>query len=183
MGYNVQTAVDTRHHLIVAHEVTNTGSDRHQLAKMAKQAKVTMAASDLQVIADRGYLHCEEIHACEETGITPFVSKPMTSSAKADGRFDKEDFVFEPETDEYTCPVGSRLTKRFTSIERGALIHRYPSSDCPRCSIKDKALPAHIGVSPVESMSSALMPCKNASIKNQKLCEFDGRPLSIRSAR
>ncbi|WP_162085124.1 IS1182 family transposase [Sulfuriferula nivalis] len=142
VGYNVQTAVDTQHHLIVAHEVTNTGSDRGQLAKMAKQAKVAMVASDLQVIADRGYFNGEEIHACEETGITPFVSKPMTSSAKADGRFDKEDFIFEPETDEYRCPAGSRLTKRFTSIERGALIHRYSSSDCPRCSIKDKCTPS-----------------------------------------
>lgn len=99
VGYNVQTAVDTKYHLIVAHEVTNIGSDRSQLAKMAKQAKAVMEATDLQVIADRGYFKGEEIHACEEAGITPFVSKPMTSGAKAEGRFDKEDFVFEPESE------------------------------------------------------------------------------------
>lgn len=138
VGYNVQTAVDTRHHLIVAHEVTNIGSDRSQLAKMAKQAKAAMEASDLEVIADRGYFKGEEILACEEAGITPFVSKPMTSGAKAEGRFDKEDFVFEPESGEYTCPAGSRLIWRFSTIERGALIHKYWSSDCPRCLIKEK---------------------------------------------
>lgn len=142
VGYNVQTAVDTQHHLIVAHEVTNIGSDRRQLAKMARQAKAAIAASDLQVIADRGYYHGDEIHACEEAGITPFVSKPMTSLAKANGRFDKEDFVFEPETGEYQCPAGSRLIWRFSTVERGALIHKYWSSDCPRCSIKDKCTPS-----------------------------------------
>lgn len=138
VGYNVQTAVDTKYHLIVAHEVTNIGSDRSQLAKMAKQAKAAMEASDLEVIADRGYFKGEEILACEEAGITPFVSKPMTSGAKAEGRFDKEDFVFEPESGEYKCPGGSRLIWRFSTIERGALIHKYWSSDCPRCLIKEK---------------------------------------------
>ena len=138
VGYNVQTAVDTKYHLIVAHEVTNIGSDRSQLAKMAKQAKAAMEASDLEVIADRGYFKGEEILACEEAGITPFVSKPMTSGAKAEGRFDKEDFVFEPESGEYKCPGGSRLIWRFSTIERGALIHKYWSSDCPQCLIKEK---------------------------------------------
>lgn len=142
VGYNVQTAVDTQHHLIVAHEVTNIGSDRRMLAKMARQAKVAMAASDLQVIADRGYYHGEEIHACEEAGVTPFVSKPMTSLAKANGRFDKEDFVFEPETGEYHCPAGSRLIWRFSTVDRGALVHKYWSSDCPRCVLKEKCTPS-----------------------------------------
>lgn len=136
MGYNVQTAVDAQHHLIVAHEVTNIGSDRRQLAKMAKQAKIAMAASDTLVIADRGYYHGEE------AGITPFVSKPMTSLAKANDRFDKEDFVVEAETSEYKCPAGSRRIWRFSTVERGALIHKYWSSDCPRCTIKDKCTPS-----------------------------------------
>ncbi|OIQ92639.1 transposase DDE domain protein [mine drainage metagenome] len=138
VGYNVQTAVDTKHHLIVAHEVTNIGSDRSQLTKMAKQAQVAMEASDLQVIADRGYFNGDEILACEEAGITPFVSKPMTSGAKAEGRFDKADFVFDPESGEYKCPAGSRLVWRFARVEAGHLINRYWSSDCPRCSIKEK---------------------------------------------
>lgn len=142
VGYNIQTAVDTQHHLIVAHKVTNMGSDRRQLAKMARQAKAAMVTPDLQVIADRGYYHGEETHACEAAGITPFVSKPMTSLAKANGRFDKEDFVFEPESGEYTCPAGSRLIWRFSTDDRGALVHKYWSSDCPRCAMKEKCTPS-----------------------------------------
>jgi len=137
VGYNVQTAVDTEHHLIVAHEVTNIGSDRRQLANMAKQAKAAMATPELQVIADRGYFNGEEILACEAAGVTPFVSKPMTSNAKAEGRFDKEDFVYDAKTDEYQCPAGSRLIWRFMTEERGMRIHKYWSSDCPRCAIKE----------------------------------------------
>jgi len=142
VGYNVQTAVDTRHHLIVAHEVTNQGSDRRQLAKMAKQAKEMMQATRLEAIADRGYFHGEEIWACAEAGMVPWVSKPMTSAAKADGRFDKEDFVFDPAAGEYVCPAGSRLIWRFSTTERGALIHKYWSSDCPRCGLKEQCTPS-----------------------------------------
>jgi transposase len=142
VGYNVQTAVDTTHHLIVAHEVTNIGTDRRQLANMATQAKDAMEASGLQVIADRGYFNGDEILACEQAGITPFVSKPMTSGAKADGRFDKEDFVFDHAAGEYRCPAGSRVIWRFATIERGLLYNRYWSSDCPRCAIKDKCTPS-----------------------------------------
>lgn len=142
VGYNVQTAVDTTHHLIVAHEVSNVGSDRRQLAKMATQAKLATASTELMVIADRGYYNGEEIVACEQAGITPCVSKPMTSSAKADGRFDKEDFVFDSASGEYTCPAGSRLVWRFSSAERGGLIHKYWSSDCPKCPIRDKCTPS-----------------------------------------
>ncbi len=142
VGYYVQTAVDVKHHLVVAHEVTNSGSDRQQLSRMAKQAKAVMEADELNVIADRGYFNGDEILACEQAGITPYVSKPKTSEARAEGRFDKADFVYDPQTDEYRCPAGSRLTWRFASAEREHLIHRYWSSDCPRCPIKEKCTPS-----------------------------------------
>lgn len=142
VGYNVQTAVDTQHHLIVAHEVTNNGSDRRQLVKMAKQAKDAMVAPNLQAIADRGYFSSEEIQACEEAGITALVSKPMTSNAKAEGRFDKDDFVFDAVANEYVCPAGSRLIWRFASVEAGLNMNRYWSSDCPRCPLKEKCTPS-----------------------------------------
>lgn len=63
MGYNVQTAVDSQHHLIVAHEVTNAGSDRRQLYRMAKEARDASGVSDLHVVADRGYFTGNEILA------------------------------------------------------------------------------------------------------------------------
>jgi transposase len=142
VGYNVQTAVDVKHHLIVAHEVTNKGSDRQQLSRMARQAKETIETDELNVIADRGYFNGDEILACEQAGITPYVSKPMTSEAKAHGRFDKADFVYDPKGDEYRCPAGSRLIWRFATMEGGHLNHRYWSSDCPRCSIREKCTPS-----------------------------------------
>lgn len=142
VGYNVQSAVDVKHHLIVAHEVTNSGSDRRQLSRMAKLAKDAMEASDLNVIADRGYFSGDEILACEQDGITPYVSKPMTSEAKAEGRFDKADFIYDPQADEYRCPADSRLTWRFARVEGNHLINRYWSSDCPRCPIKEKCTPS-----------------------------------------
>jgi transposase len=142
VGYNVQTAVEPEHHLIVAHEVTNVGSDRRQLAKMAKQAQVVMPGQELQIIADRGYFNGEEVLACDQAGITAYVSKPMTSEAKAEGRFDKSDFVYQPDTDTYRCPAGSQLIRRFGRVEAGHLIHRYWSSDCPHCPIKAQCTPS-----------------------------------------
>ncbi len=101
VGYNVQVAVETEHHLIVAHEVTNVGSDRAQLSAMGKEAKAALDVERLQAVADRGYWDSEEILACEQAGITVTLPKPMTSGAKADGRFGKQDFVYLPEEDAY----------------------------------------------------------------------------------
>jgi hypothetical protein len=142
VGYNVQTAVEPEHHLIVAHEVTNTGIDRRLLSPMARQVKAVLETEELVAIADRGYYNGDEIVACEAAGITPVVSKPMTSSARFEGRFDKEDFVFDTVTGEYRCPAGSRLKWRFARVEDGHLINRYWSSDCPRCPIKEKCTPS-----------------------------------------
>jgi len=93
VGYNVQTAVDTRNHLIVSHEVTNVGHDRTQLASMAAQAQNAIGKQDLTVVADRGYFSGAEILACEKLGVTPLVPKPLTSGNRAQGLFDKTDFI------------------------------------------------------------------------------------------
>ena len=147
VGYNVQTAVDTKHHLIVAHEVTNVGHDRTQLFAMATQARSATGKEDLTVVADRGYFKGEEILDCDQAGMTPLVPKPLTSNSKADGRFDKRDFVYIAEDDEYRCPAGQRAIKRFTTIENGMTLHKYWSSACPRCPLKAQCttsdLPAH----------------------------------------
>jgi hypothetical protein len=136
VGYNVQIAVDTQHHLIVAHEVTNVGTDRHQLANMAGQARDEMAVETLDVVADRGYYEGAEIMTCEEAGITVTLPKPMTSGAKAAGRFGKQDFVYVAADDVYRCPAGERLTYHFQSEEDGKTIRRYWTSACKACALK-----------------------------------------------
>jgi transposase len=136
VGYNVQTAVDAKHHLIVAHQVTNVGTDRSQLSSMAKQASIAMGEKDLTVVADRGYFKGEEILACEEAGITAFVAKPQTSGSKAEGRFGKQDFVYIAQDDQYRCPAGQRLIKHMTTVEEGMTLHCYWCSVCPACPMK-----------------------------------------------
>ena len=136
VGYNVQTAVDTKNHLIVAHEVVTAGIDREQLTPMAEQARAATGIDDLTVVADRGYFKSEQIRQCDEAGITPLVPKSMTSNSKAEGRFDKQDFIYIASDDEYRCPAGQRAIKRFTTIENGLTLHKYWSSACPRCPLK-----------------------------------------------
>ncbi len=136
VGYNVQTAVDAKNHLIVAHEVTNVGNDRGQLAMMAEQARAATGITELTVVADRGYFSGDEILACDQAGITPFVPKPLNSNSKAEGRFGKPDFIYIASDDEYRCPAGQRLIKRFTTVEAGMTLNIYWSSACPRCPIK-----------------------------------------------
>ena len=142
VGYNVQTAVDAKHHLIVDHEVTNVGSDRSQLAKMATAARDAMGKKTLRAYADRGYYNAPEIKACADAGIAAYVPKPMTSTAKAEGRFDKSDFIYIAKDDEYQCPAGQRAIYRFTCEEKGMQMRRYWSSACPQCPMKQRCTPS-----------------------------------------
>ncbi|HWO38684.1 MAG TPA: IS1182 family transposase [Candidatus Acidoferrum sp.] len=136
VGYNVQTAVDTKHHMIVAHEVTNKGHDRDQLSSMAHQARDAIGTSKLTVFADRGYFKSEEIFDCEQAGIKVLVPKSLTSNNRAAGLFDKADFRYIPSKDEYRCPAGQRAIWRFTTVEHDLTLHKYWSSACPRCPMK-----------------------------------------------
>jgi len=136
VGYNVQSAVDAQHHLIVAHEVTNVGTDRGHLVTMAEQARAATGIEELTVVADRGYFSGEEILACDQAGITAFVPKPLTSNSKAEGRFGKPDFIYIASDDEYRCPAGQRLVRHFTTIEAGMTLNIYWCSVCQSCPIK-----------------------------------------------
>ncbi len=142
VGYNVQVAVDAEHHLIVAHDVTNVGNDRAQLSPMATKARDALGSKNLTALADRGYFNAPEILACEKAGIIPMVPKPLTSNSKAEGRFDKRDFVYDPGADEYRCPAGERAIRRFATEENGLTLHKYWSSACPRCPMKEKCTKA-----------------------------------------
>ena len=141
VGYNVQTAVDTKHRLIVAHDVVNTGTNRDQLSRMAQQAREELGTETLTAIADRGYFKGEEILACHTAGICAIVPKTETSSAKVDGRFDKADFIYDAQKNEYRCPAGQALIWRLSSVEAGMKNHRYWSSNCRGCARKKQCTP------------------------------------------
>jgi Transposase DDE domain len=132
----VQVAVDTSHHLIIAHEVTNTGSDRAQLANMASHAKHVLGVEKLEAVADRGYYSGEEILACDKAGIAVTLPKPMTSGLEARGRFGKQDFVYLSDEDAYRCPAGEKLTYHYTNDEDGRQLRRYWTNVCRGCALK-----------------------------------------------
>ncbi len=136
VGYDVQSAVDTKHHLIVTHEVTNVGSDRSQLSHMPEQARAAIGSEGIEAVADRGYYSGEEILACEAAGITVYLPKPMTSGINAKGRFGKQDFVYVAEDDVYLCPAGEQLTYHFTNEEDGKILRRYWTTACQGCALK-----------------------------------------------
>ena len=142
VGYNVQTAVDSENHLIVAHQVTNEASDRRQLAKMAQRAQEATGREHFDVLADRGYYTSEEIRACEQQGLVPMVPKPLTSNSRAAGRFDKRDFEYIATDNEYECPAGERAIHRFSRIEAGLFTHVYWSSACTKCDIRERCTTA-----------------------------------------
>src|SRR6202162_656070 len=142
VGYNVQVAVDTEHHLIITHEVTNVGSDRAQLARVAQATKAAPQTDTLEAVADRGYFSGEEILACEQAGITVTLPKPMTSGMEAKGRFGKQDFVYLPEEDVYRCPAGERLKYYYTNVENGLRLRRYWTNACRTCALKSRCTTA-----------------------------------------
>lgn len=138
VGYNVQAAVDTEHHLIVAHEVTNVVVDRTLLAPMAAKAKDVLRCETLDALADRGYYSGEQLLACETIGVKPFVPKPRTSNARAAGRFDKEDFDYLPDKDAYRCPAGKMLPFRFMSVHDEQNVRIYFTNECGGCPLKSR---------------------------------------------
>ena len=138
VGYNVQTAVDSKHHMIAAHEVTNAPTDRQQLSSMAEQANVALKAKTLTVIADPGYYKGEEIVDCYEAGIKALVPKTNTSPSQAKGRYSKADFRYDAEQNKYSCPAGQRLTYRFDSVEHGMKLWVYMTYQCSSCPLQSR---------------------------------------------
>lgn len=137
VGYNVQAAVDTEHHLIVAHDVIQSGSDRASLTPMAEQAKTALGVDKIDVVADRGYFSAEQIKKCAKAGVTPTLPKPMTTGMKAKGYFGKQDFRYMAERDVYICPADQTLS--FVSYKRqkdSIDLRRYTTTGCGACPMK-----------------------------------------------
>jgi hypothetical protein len=162
VGYNVQMDVDTKHHLIVTHEVTNVGNDRSQLAG-ASTARRSWRA--------------------RRRALRSRLPKPMTSNAKADGRFGKQDFRYVADEDVYICPAGERLTYRYMNEENGLVLRRYWTNVCQSCAIKHSCTPASSDGSRAGSMSMFSKPSSAGSTSTRKKCANGARRSSIRSGR
>jgi transposase len=167
VGYNVQCAVETTHHLIAAHEVTNAVNDRHQLSGMAQKAKEAPGAGTIEALADRGFYDGKELLACDQAGVTAYVPRISTSNAKAEGRFDKQDFVYKADEDIYVCPAGERLTYRFTNQEAGKTLRRYWTSVCQSCPLKNKCTRANSAQSRAGSTKPFWKPSRNGWTANR----------------
>jgi transposase len=136
--YNVQTVVDSKHKLIVEHELTSEPTDHHQLSKMAITAKQTLEVEKLEVVADRGYYDGAEVKKCEQAGITVYVAKQQTSANEKRGLFTKEDFRYNSAKDCYECPAAKQLVYRSDSFELGRHIRYYSTNECRTCEIKSR---------------------------------------------
>ena len=161
VGYNVQTAVDQKTHMIVAHEVVNEG-DRDQLTPMTEKAQEATGIKNLTVVADRGYYKGEQILDCEQTGATPIVPKSLTSNSMADGRFSKQDFIYIAQDDQYRCPAGEIAIKRFTTVEHGMELDIYWTSACTRCAMKPQCTTSQYRRIGAGSTRRCSRPCRSA---------------------
>jgi Transposase DDE domain len=142
VGYNVQIAVDTEHHLIVAHEVINQGYDRHQLAPMAFKAQQATGCEQITALADRGYFNGDQVLSCEGTGVAPIVPKTLTSGNAKRGLFTGQDFIYNAEKDDYTCPAGEHLTRGLVRSDRRGDVDQYRHlTACFTCPLKPKCTP------------------------------------------
>src|SRR3979411_1617069 len=145
VGYNVQIAVDAEHHLIVAHEVTNQGYDRHQLAPMAFKAQQAAGCEKITALADRGYFNGDQVLSCEGTGVAPVVAKQLPPRGSERGFFTRQDFIYDAEHDHYTCPAGAELTKakRRADHPEDFDFYRHPSA-CFTCPLKSGCTPTKL---------------------------------------
>ena len=182
VGYNVQVAVDTKHHLIIAHEVTNEGSDRAQLANIASQAKQVLGFDELQTVADRGYYNSEEILACDQAGIAVTLPKPMTSGIETKGRFGKQDFRYLAAEDVYVCPAGERLVYRYTNDEKGLSCTVIGPMSARAAPLNAAAPLARSDGSRDGSMNRYWRLCKSVSTRTRKRCANVARRSNIPSA-
>ena len=138
VGYNVQTAVEPKHHLIINHEVTNQVTDKSQLYQMATQAKATLGVDQLEVYADSGYYNGHEVIGCLAEDITPYVPRTYTSRSKNLGRFGKQDFIYDRKKDDYICPAKQRLRYQFATVEQDREIKYCTTNQCKTCDLKPK---------------------------------------------
>jgi transposase len=142
-AYNVQTAVDAEHALIVAHAVILDAADSRCLRPMAEAAKKALGVDSFQIVADAGYSNGEQVAHCEAAGMMPHIPVKRTVNNQGDGSlFGREDFRYEPDTDTYVCPGNKRLLRKNTNHKDRYIMYRASSGDCGNCSLKSRCTQA-----------------------------------------
>ena len=133
---NVQVSVDSKHKLILDHQVPNDPTDQGHLSEMALRAKGLLEVKRLEAVADMGYYDGREKRSCLDAGIKTYIPKPNTSANRPLGLFAKEDFRYDARRECYRCPAGERLTFRFQTRERGRDVKYYATSACTGCRLR-----------------------------------------------
>lgn len=143
VGYNVQGAVDAKHHLLVCSEVTQSAVDQGQLARVAQAAKAELEIQKADVVADGGYFKSEDIKSCQELGMEPHLPAVENSPSERAGLFGKQDFRYEPEQDVYVCRKGAALSRRRQMEDKGRVLFNYDNPKaCAECPLKARCTKA-----------------------------------------
>jgi len=143
VGYNVQGAVDAKHHLLVCTEVTQSAADQGQLVGVAQAAKAELEIQQADVVADGGYFKSEDIKRCQELGMEPHLPAVENSPSERAGLFGKSDFRYEPQQDVYVCPNGAALSRRRQMEDKGRVVFNYDNPKaCAGCALKARCTKA-----------------------------------------
>jgi transposase len=158
--YNVQMAVDSKHKMIVAMELTNEGNDLNQLSSIAGEAKKELGVEEIEVVTDMGYYDCDQVKECVDNGITVYMDKPAVKVIQ--GIYSKERFEYNVEKDVYICPAGKDLTYRTTDKQKSMKV--YKTDSCGSCGLKThctsgegpRVIKRHIHEEVMEEMAARL---------------------------
>jgi len=167
VGYNAQVAVDAKHKLIAAEDVTNEVTDYQQLANVALAAKTNLEIKQAEVVADAGYYNAAEVDRCVEQGITPYVPKADTSANTARGLYGKSRFRYDEKKDVYVCPAGAELTYRFATYELGRELRYCRASGCKGCALKPQCTRNKANRTITREANEGLMEAMAARMKAQ----------------
>lgn len=179
VAYNVQSAVDAKHGLIVHHEVTNEGTDNRQLEPMAKAAQAVLDEKTITVVADAGYFNQTQFAACEEAGITPYVALNPGLNTQGEGKlYPAAAFAYESKSDTYRCPAGKLLTLKQIDRRQHSRIYAAQKDDCAGCALKSKCTLAarrlvgrHDHVEALERMVQRLAAAPEMMRKRRSIAE------------
>ncbi len=167
VGYNAQLAVDAKHKLIAAADVTNEVTDLKQLAEVALEAKANLELKQTEVVADAGYYNASEVSRCAEQRITAYVPKADTSANTARGLYGKSRFKYDEQKDVYVCPAGGELTYRFATYELGRELRYYRARGCKTCALKSQCTRNKSNRTITREENEALMEAMAARMRAQ----------------